>query len=413
MKKALSVFTAGIFLLGALAAFSGCAKKIMDEALKSQIFAAVEHAEMMQFEATASIDVDLTAESEYTKIKSKSKQETFIKAYEQDGKIFADIFTDNYSRTDKKTDADQTSETKETYSVEFVRNSETYYTSGNWNDVNVKKKNLLSLVGVLKDRGRILSWQSRVSSSLTGNTAQSLPFGTLAREADAKAYKNGRGYLIKLDAKKILETENGEILEDLLEIGDGGSRKFDGGVTVRLDGEMNVTALSAKIGVSVKEDEDKDIKMQMSAELKLNLKRLKKAPELTDLAGLKADMGYEFMPGEYLIGEFETLIRTSSYNAISGFCSCKATLNEEKLLIMEIKFREENDAFSVSERREYDLSEGQSDDKDFFEDLELPNGQTSWGIYYRLSINAHSGHEEIQIGSQSLTIPSRRMVVDL
>ena len=390
MKKAFSVLTAGLLLLGALAAFAGCASEIKDEAVVAKVYEAIENAEITRFEVTSTIELKLNSVDRNGTIKNTTKQESTIKAYEEDGELFADIFTNEYSRTKSKSAASKVTTTDETYSVNFVRGFETYSTSGEWKKAGVKTGNFPALVKQLKQKDEVLKGAYQLPSlGLDGEDVQS--FGKFARKVGAKTYKDGSGYFVKFDAEKLLEKED-DLLEGLIGNDSAQGADIDGNFTVYVDSRFEVTSVSVELDLSATENTSATSKLSLDIEFEMELKVRMRNPELTDLTGLKADMGRRLFPTQYSFPEEEVAMRSTLGNRIEGYCSGTATITEDNKLIVEVTFRGKNDEFSWTKSRKYDLQVNNDDDEPFFIGHDYkPYEKVEDGIRYSL-VTYNNGH---------------------
>lgn len=407
MKKLLSVLAAGFLLASALAAFTGCgASELKDEALVEKIYEAIETAEIEQCEITTSLkgkneSIDMTAA-----IKSSYEIKSISTAYTMDGEYFADMFTEGYTRTESKSAVSKVTTTKDTYQMDFVRGGETYSAAGEWKSVDAKKGNFTALIEEMKSKDKQLSGSyTQPSADFSEGDVQT--FGELAREIDAKAYRDGSGYLVKLEAQALMEHGEEDFLEDLIGV-DGNEDDFGGDIKIYLDGKFNVTQVVIELEVSVKENPSVTSQISTGAELKMVLKVLTQAPQLTDLTGLKANMGTRYTPGEYPIPKSEAYLYIVGSSArLGGYCYGTATVTDNQQLILEITYEEKNGAFSVSEHREYSLLKYNSDSHDLFDNWELPNGQrveSYGGLSLRLLVRPSDASIELKVMSNEVNI---------
>ena len=391
MKKVFSVLTAGIFLLGALAAFSGCASEITDETVVEKIYKAVETAEMTQFEATSTLEMKIDAVDMDGTIKSTVRENSAIKAYEEGGELFADILTNEYIRTRSKSAASKLTTTQESYSMAFVRNNEAYTVSGEWKDVNAKKGKFPALIAELKQKDKVLKGSyASPSVGLKEDDIQS--FGKLAKKTGAKVYKDGNGYFVKFDAEKLIERADGGLLEGLVGDNRASGGDIDGDFTVYVDSRFEVTAVEVELDVSLSENPSATSKFKMELEYEMELTVRANNPELVDLAGFTADMGRRLIPTQYPFPEEAVTMRTTLGNSIEGYCSATAIVTEDNKLLVEVTFREKEDSFRWSKSRKYDLNEDNSDEASFFEGQDYkPFEKVEEGIAYYL-VTYSNGH---------------------
>ena len=551
MKKVLSVFVAGFLLAGALAAFSGCVSEMADEALASEIFYAVAMADIRQFELTSNSELNYTYTSKDSKRKSSSKQQITGKGFVRKGKLSADLFTNESSRSEEKTDTKTTKETHENYQMEFTRAGETYATSGAWSDVKAGKGKFAALVTELKKNDTVLtgSYEASAFGELNESSVQS--FGEMAMLLGAKAYTKGSGYLFELDLvtcqeqillgyesaleeyrkkpamtvseflqtdfiakflameldtmsasetrtalvkalrkqgiyvfdsdcpsilsgisgaeylqlclddeklfseimfditghlweeggtlggalmstifgtangllKKVregIENPQAALLVDMFNFdnGENDSGSIDSVVTVQLDREMNVTSASLKLNFSMTEKPSDTTTRKQSGKTNAEFKALKKAPELCDLSGFHANMGYQLTPGEYEIPEGSRALYLGPSGYINGTCRGTATVTSEHTLIVEVTytFTEGGATYSVSEQREHDLWYNNSDLNRLFAGRELPDGKkvsSYGGLDYYFSVYPRSGIFNLKIGSYDVEIPNTQTIKNL
>ena len=384
MKKVLSVLTAGVFLAGALFAFTGCASEIKDEALVETIYEAIEATEITQFEAKCTIKTNYKSNSLEGTINRKDEQKITIAACELDGEIYADIFSDSHSQTKSKSAANQVTTTEDNYAISFVCGNETYSATGEWKNVHSKKGDFAALLEELYSKEKPLKGTYSLPSDFVVGTEDVQSFCEMAREVGAVAYKSGRGYFVKIDAKKAIEQEDAEFLEELLGVENKGGGKFDGDISIHLDDNYNVTAVDVAMDVSLTENTSTTSTMSMKVELDMEIKVPNEQPQLCVLTGFQADMGKRFIPGEYTIPEGEANLWVTAYGNIRGTYRGKVTVTDSKMIV-DVTFEDYDKSFTVTEQREYNVLDRIDDSAMLFGGWELPTGQkveSSGGIRY-------------------------------
>lgn len=410
MKKGLSVLTAGILLASALTVFAGCGQEIKDEERTAEIYAAIEEANLKQIEVESELEMDYIIAAVGVKMTGNIKQEGTAKMYEKDGALFGDTFTDNYIQTTTNVIGIKTSDTKESYTVEFTRNSETYSLTDEWKKVNVKKGNFTSLVEALKKQNAVLNGSTELPSlSLDEGDVQS--FGELAREVDAKVYKQGSRYSVELDAKKVMEKEGNDMFDDLTSsTGITATPQVEGVITVKLDAELNVTAVEAEIEFTVTAVES-GTSMKLTGELTMELEALKTAPTLCDLTGLKADMGTLFTPMERELSETSVLIGTQS-DEFEAILTGTVTVTERNYLSVDVTLKLD-DGTTLTDWRHYDLNEDNYDVQDLFYWVLLENDERiTSGVSYYLSTNSESGGH-ITVAADEIDLACTQIIKNL
>ena len=410
MKKVLSILTAGVFLAGALAVFAGCDTEIKDEALTAEIFAAIEEAQFQQIEIESELEVDYTISDTGVKVTGNVKQEGTAKMYEEDGKLFGDVFTDNYAKTETNVLGIKMTDTQESFTVQFSRNSETYSLTDEWKNVKAKKGNFESLIEALKKENVVLEGSTELPSlSLDEGDVQS--FGELARETDAKVYKHGSGYSVELDAEKVMKKEGSDIFDELTSgAGFTAVPKVNGEIVIVLDEALNVTSVDAEIKFTVAAVES-TTSLKMTGELTMELEALEEAPKLADLTGIRADMGYQFMPMEYELTEATVLISTQSQDFEAVF-NGTVTVMENNYMSVDVTL-ELQDGTVLTDWRHYNLNESNFDIEDLYYGWLLDNDErVTSGVYYDLSISPESGGH-LTVLSDEIDFPCVQLVKNL
>lgn len=422
MKKAVALLTAGFFLAGALAAFAGCDKETpeaekkpeVSAERKAEIFAAIEEANMTQMEGNVNFDLLYTVTATGMSMVSGTKQATALKTYEEDGKLFADAFTDTYAYSETSYLTTKTVESTESYTMQFIRGDDTYSTTGEWKDVEATRGNFSALFEELKSDEVMLIWGDETASlSLDAEDVQS--FTEIVSKVDARVAETENGYSVQMDVMKILEAQDASLLDDFAsETGLPFEPTISGDVTIWLDGELNITLLDMDVELTMKENV-MGAALNVEGKITGQITPLEGAPTLYSLSGMKADMGFWFTPKEEEFFEEVEYIRIESddFINIEGSIRGKVTVTDKNELVIDCTFEAEDGKLILHDIKTYDLSENLEVRDDFFTGWELSDGRVvSEGVRYLID-NGFDWGGYISIGRGNIEFGGEQRIVEL
>ena len=399
MRKVLSVFTAGLLFFGALTAFAGCEDETpeggkqpeISAEREAEIYAAIEEAALTRFEVTTDLNLILTITGTgFTQVNG-TKQKSTMKAYEQDGKLFADAFTDTYAYSKNTYFGKTTLDSTESYSVQFIRGDDSYTAKGEWKDVQANRCDFTALIEEFKSNEEVLIWSDEISTaSIDGEDVQS--FGELAPKADAQVAKTDDGYSVQMDIEKILKEQDESFLDDITsQTGLGSAPSVGGTVTLWLNSELNITFVEAEIDLSMTQSGGLGTNIDVSGKIEVEMTPLENMPTLSSLTGLKAHMGYEFIPKVEETGVPHQLLWLYPDGDILGDISATVTVTEKGELIIECTFTAE-DGRILNDTHTYDLQKKLILEEYFFKDWELEDGTSVWfGWRYHIDYEPERG----------------------
>ena len=185
-------------------------------------------------------------------------------------------------------------------------------------------------------------------------------------------------------------------------------------LTATVLGDYTVAGLETSVSLKTAEYTEEDVSKQ-SANVKTSVKLLKNGLKLTDLTGMKVDMGKRLKAGTYTLTAKGVTIggRDSSFDSVSwtGDAVCTATASETGLSVA-VKFTA--GSVVLSDTRTYTYgSSSLSDYNDFFYGARTVNGKeyNLYGISYHFSWYSSTDAGEISLGSYSnvLKLPDEQV----
>lgn len=243
------------------------------------------------------------------------------------------------------------------------------------------------------------------ASSLLGSAAE-------VKEELGKAAANPEKFLLE----QLYDFENGER--------DTGALKMTTKVT--LNGEFAVTGVTTSINARTTEyeepdedDEDAEKKKENYEKSEISsettIKILESDPALTDLTGMKVDMGKRIKTATYTLTVKDVSIsgRDSSYDSVSwtGDAVCTATVTETGLSVT-VKFTA--GGVVLSDTRTYSYGSSSLSDYNYlFDGARTVNGKEYYlyGISYHFSWYSYNDAGEISLGSYTnvLKLPNEQV----
>ena len=423
MKKAVALLTAGLFLAGAIAAFTGCDKETpeggkepeVSAERKAEIFAAIEEADMTKMEGAFDFSLSYTVSATGMKMLSTTAQKITMKGYEEDEAFFADVFADASSYSSTTYLGKTTEESTESYTMQFMRGENTYAASGDWVDVEAQKGDFSLLFEELKKNEVPLVYQ-REDSSLPFDVEDVQSFGETASKVNAKVSQTENGYSVKMDAQKLFDAQDTSMFEDITaETGIPLDPTIGGAVTIWLDSELNVTLLDVDIDMYMSESMGFGSSLNVEGELTGTITPLKSAPTLYSLSGMKADMGFWYEPKEEEFFEEVEYIRIDSddYVSIEGSLRGKVTVTDKNELVIDCTFEAEDGKLILHDIKTYDLSENLEVRDAFFTGWELSDGRViDEGVRYLID-NGFDWGGYISIGRGMIEFGGEQLIVEL
>ena len=201
MKRLACVLLSAVFMLGALALCAGCGSEVTDEAKKKEILAAFDKAEISMFEMTVEVSAMASSKRDDGFSITKSTARSDVVAYEENGRLYGDMYMDVSADAISGDDDYSQSETSKVYTVAFARGDIAYTDSGEWADCNVKEGDFDALIENYRGTADPLS-SADISAlfdleSLGQGDVEA--YVELATGIDGKVIKTNGGYRIEYD----------------------------------------------------------------------------------------------------------------------------------------------------------------------------------------------------------------------